>query len=156
MVSPRPSWVSVRPSMMVWPPNSRMPTSNDTRVRVDGFSKIMASVLPANGLSWPPLARCFFIALPRSRIWRSVLGSTWSRSRKCLGTAMTLLGGLAGTLGRLERLRGLLQDAHAFVEGGLVSNQGGEDADHVLACDRHEHAERHQTIDHLAGRYLAA
>ncbi len=27
-----------------------MPTSNDTRVRVDGFSKIIASVLPASGL----------------------------------------------------------------------------------------------------------
>ena len=64
MVSPRPSWVSVRPSMIVWPPSSRMPTSNDTRVRVEGFSKIMASVLPPNGLSCPPLARAFFIALP--------------------------------------------------------------------------------------------
>ena len=64
IVSPRPSWVSVRPSMIVWPPSSRMPTSNDTRVRVEGFSKIIASVLPPNGLSWPPLARCFFIALP--------------------------------------------------------------------------------------------
>ena len=41
-----------------------MPTSNDTRVRVEGFSKIMASVLPPNGLSWPPLSRAFFIALP--------------------------------------------------------------------------------------------
>jgi hypothetical protein len=51
MVSPRPSCVSPRPSMIVWPPSSRMPTSNDTRVRVEGFSKIMASVLPPNGLS---------------------------------------------------------------------------------------------------------
>ena len=64
MVSPRPSWVSPRPSMIVWPPSSRMPTSNDTRVRVEGFSKIMASVLPPNGLSCPPLSRAFFIALP--------------------------------------------------------------------------------------------
>ena len=27
-----------------------MPTSNDTRVRVEGFSKIIASVLPSSGL----------------------------------------------------------------------------------------------------------
>src|ERR1700740_3430816 len=60
MVSPRPSCVSVRPSMMVWPPSSRMPTSNDTRVRVDGFSKIMASVLPPNGFSVPPIGTCLF------------------------------------------------------------------------------------------------
>src|SRR5262245_31734504 len=154
MVSPRPSWVSVRPSMIVWPPSSRMPTSNDTRVRVDGFSKIMARVLPASGLSCPPFARAFFIALPWSRIWRSVLGSTWSRSRKCLGAAMTLLGGLAGA--RLERLRSLLQDGHTLVEGRLVGDQRREDADHVLAGDRHQHAERHQAVDHVAGRHLTA
>src|SRR3979409_180461 len=133
MVSPRPSWVSVRPSMIVWPPRSRMPAANATPVRVDGLSKIMASVLPPSGLSCPPLERAFFIALPRSRIWRSVLGSTWSRSRKCLGAAMTLLGGLVGTLDAgLERLRGLLQDGDALVECGLVCDQRREEADHVL------------------------
>src|SRR5882672_8152163 len=157
MVSPRPSWVSVRPSMIVWPPSSRMPTSNDTRVRVDGFSKIMASVLPPSGLSCPPLERAFFIAVPRSRIWRSVLGSTWSRSRKCLGSAMTLLGGLGCTLGAgLERLGGLLEDGDTLVERRLVGDQRREQADHVLAGDRHQHAERQQAIDHLARRHLAA
>src|SRR4029077_8359366 len=154
MVSPRPSWVSVRPSMIVWPPSSRMPTSNDTRVRVDGFSKIMASVLPPNGLSCPPLERAFFIALPRSRIWRSVLGSTWSRSRKCLGSAMTLLGGLIGTLSRgLERLSGLAQDVDALVERRLVGDQRREDANHVLAGRRHQQPERLQAVDHVARRH---
>ena len=28
------------------PPSGRMPTSNDTRVRVEGFSKIIARILP--------------------------------------------------------------------------------------------------------------
>src|SRR6201987_3029434 len=149
MVSPRPSWVSVRPSMMVWPPSSRMPTSNDTRVRVEGFSKIMARVLPANGCSWPPLARCFFIALPRSRIWRRVFGSTWSRSRKCLGTAMASLGGL----GRFERHRRLAEDVDALVERRLVGDQRREDADQVLARRRHQEPERLQAIPHVAGRH---
>jgi hypothetical protein len=40
--------------MIVSPPSWRMPTSKDTRVRVDGFSKIMASALPASGLSAVP------------------------------------------------------------------------------------------------------
>ena len=31
-----------------------MPTSNDTRVRVEGFSKITASVLPASGRELTP------------------------------------------------------------------------------------------------------
>ena len=39
--------------MTTSPPSWRMPTSKETRVRVDGFSKIMASVLPASGLSRP-------------------------------------------------------------------------------------------------------
>src|SRR5580704_18922066 len=35
---------------MVSPPSSRIPTSNETRVRVDGLEKISAHVCPANGL----------------------------------------------------------------------------------------------------------
>src|SRR5262249_19730569 len=148
MVSPRPSWVSVRPSMMVWPPSSRMPTSNDTRVRVEGFSKIMARVLPANGLSWPPLARCFFIAFPRSRIWRSAFGSSWSRSRKCSAPAMASLGGLC----RFERRCGLAEDVDALVERCLFGYQRREDADHVLAGGRHQEPQRLQAVHHVAGR----
>ena len=37
MVSPRPSCISAPVSMIVSPPSSRMPTSKDTRVRVDGL-----------------------------------------------------------------------------------------------------------------------
>ena len=41
---------------MVSPPSSRIATSNETRVRVEGLAKTMASVLPASGRSggvWP-------------------------------------------------------------------------------------------------------
>src|SRR6478736_1891266 len=150
IVSPRPSCVSVRPSMIVWTPSSRMPTSNDTRVRVEGFSKIMASVLPASGWSCPPLDRAFFIALPRSRIWRSVFGSTWSRSRKCLGVAMELLGGFRRSL---ECLCGLLENRDAFVERRLVGDQRREDADDVLAGRRDQKPQRLQLVHHVARRH---
>ena len=40
MVSPRPSCISAPVSMMDSPPSWRMPTSNDTRVRVEGLSLI--------------------------------------------------------------------------------------------------------------------
>jgi hypothetical protein len=40
------------------PPSWTTPTSNDTRVRVDGFSKIIATVLPANGIAWPSPDLC--------------------------------------------------------------------------------------------------
>ena len=38
-------------SIRVSPPSSRMPTSKETRVRVEGLSKIIARTLPASGLS---------------------------------------------------------------------------------------------------------
>ena len=34
--------------MTTSPPSWRMPTSNETRVRVDGFSKIIANVWPVS------------------------------------------------------------------------------------------------------------
>jgi hypothetical protein len=39
---------------IVPPPSWRIATSNETRVRVDGFSKIIARVLPASGRSRRP------------------------------------------------------------------------------------------------------
>ncbi|MGY4346821.1 hypothetical protein ACVWXM_003288 [Bradyrhizobium sp. GM7.3] len=51
MVSPRPSCISAPVSMMGSPPSWRMATSKDTRVRVEGRSKIIARVLPSSGLT---------------------------------------------------------------------------------------------------------
>ena len=46
MVSSRPSW-DIRPSTMTgWPPSWEMPTSNESRVRVEFFSKMTATDLP--------------------------------------------------------------------------------------------------------------
>ena len=80
MVSPRPSCISGPVSVIDSPPSWRMPTSNDTRVRVDGLSKIMAMVLPASGFAAaraPP-----FMARLVSMIPRSSAGGTSIRSRK--------------------------------------------------------------------------
>ena len=46
MVSPLPICISAGLSMIEVPPSSCMATSNDTRVRVEGCSKIMASTAP--------------------------------------------------------------------------------------------------------------
>ena len=46
MVSPRPSWRSVDEITSGWAPSSATPTSNDTLVRVDGFSKTNATERP--------------------------------------------------------------------------------------------------------------
>ena len=46
--SPRESWSSSERSTTGWPPSSWTPTSNDSRVRVEGFSKISATLRPAS------------------------------------------------------------------------------------------------------------
>ena len=47
--SPRPSWMSLALRNIGRPPSSRMPTSNETRVRVDDLENISAQVWPASG-----------------------------------------------------------------------------------------------------------
>ena len=44
--SPRLSCISPSRRTTAWPPSSLMPTSNEIRVRVDGFSKISATLRP--------------------------------------------------------------------------------------------------------------
>ena len=76
MVSPWPSCISPPDSTSVSPPICRTPTSKLTRVRVEGFSKISATIRPASGrsASGAPCggpARAAFIARRRARIARS-------------------------------------------------------------------------------------
>src|SRR5574341_598171 len=47
-VSPRPSWISCAGKNTGWPPSWAIATSNDTRVRVEAFSKNRPTLLPAN------------------------------------------------------------------------------------------------------------
>jgi hypothetical protein len=56
-----------------------------TRVRVDGFSNTNAMDFPARGCALPAGICPRFMALARSRIWRTVAASSKSRSRKCFG-----------------------------------------------------------------------
>ena len=47
IVSPRPSWSSAEDSGTGWPPVEATAISKETRVRVEGFSKIIATDCPA-------------------------------------------------------------------------------------------------------------
>ena len=60
-----------------------MATSNDTRVRVEGLSKIIASVLPASGALSTPRVRAAFMARLSSIIPASTGFGMSIRSRKC-------------------------------------------------------------------------
>ena len=46
--SPRESCSSSRRSTTGWPPSSKIPASNDRRVRVEGFSKMSATLRPSS------------------------------------------------------------------------------------------------------------
>ncbi len=69
---------------MLLPPRWAMPASKETRVRVEGFSKIRARVLPAKGLGSCPWRCSFFSATARSsrlRISAVVRSNMVKRSR---------------------------------------------------------------------------
>src|SRR6266571_3282240 len=67
---------------MVSPPSSRMPTSNETRVRVDGFEKISAQVCPARGCA-EILPRFVFNSAVRRKIRSISLRDSCSILRRC-------------------------------------------------------------------------
>src|SRR5215470_39188 len=85
MVSPRPSCISWPVRTIVSPPSCRIAMSKETRVRVEGLSKIIASILPASGGSPAvrPRRDCFFIVRLASTMPRNSRAGMSISSRKC-------------------------------------------------------------------------
>ena len=119
-------------SMIVSPPSSRMPTSKETRVRVDGLSKIMASVRPASGFSarWR-VRRSAFSRRPRRGCRGASRASMSARSRKWRTMAVSLAFGLR--LDRRARRAPRRSGAIALVDLRLGDDQRRQEADDVLA-----------------------
>src|SRR5437868_3431291 len=104
-----------------------MPTSNETRVRVDAFSKIMTSVRPRKRSSC--LTLLFLNVIARSRISRSVSdGNKWI-SRKCL-----VMPRIPNSDAR-EIGADAFEDMHGFIDVPAVDNQRRHKADDVAAGD---------------------
>ncbi len=87
MGSPRPSCMSDAVEMITEPPSWRMAASNEKRVRVEFFSKIMASVRPVAGASasarpFVHPARAFLRAWASSTIARRSSAVRSQMSRK--------------------------------------------------------------------------
>src|SRR3546814_20089207 len=107
---------------MVSPPSWRIPTSKLTRVRVDGFSNTMASVLPASGRGSD--AEPSLKPRPSSSMPRKVAPAKVARSRKCRGADIGLLP-----------IRGEpAEDGDAIVDMRFVDVQRGEQHDLILDC----------------------
>ncbi|CDX50950.1 hypothetical protein MPL3365_130224 [Mesorhizobium plurifarium] len=150
MVSERPSCISVPVSMIVSPPSWRMPTSKDTRVRVDGLSKIMASTLPSSGFERSPALSLVFRATASSSIERRSPAETADRSvkwRTLIGRFQKLfrgfgrnsvgqaLGAGANALQRLADLR-VGNGERRQEADDIVARRHGKQ---VLVAQRHVH-----------------
>ena len=68
--------------MMAWPPSWLMPTSNDTRVLVDGFSNTIAKCLPAKGAYGVPFRVKDLMRLALSKIALKSSAETSLMSKK--------------------------------------------------------------------------
>src|SRR5215510_6424982 len=156
MVSPRPSCISWPVSRMASPPSWRMAMSKETRVRVDGLSKIMASVRPSSGFG--PSWRRAFMARLASIIPRSSCGGMSIRSRKwrrplalirlppLLWSFLGLGNAGAGPLDAPDRL------GH-FV---LAHDQRRQQPYHVVTGRDGDHLLRPQLVDEIGARHYGA
>src|ERR1041385_5554101 len=122
-----------------------MPSSKETRVRVEGFSKIMASALPASGFASPCGGFFALKAAPISRMSRSCARGRTSRSRKWRGTELRRLPGGSS----------FLEDVEGFVDMAVVDDEWRQQAHHIVACAGGEHAVLAQFGDHLGIRHPA-
>src|SRR5262249_6362957 len=122
-----------------------MPTSKETLVRVDGFSKISASDLPTR--DWGAVRRVRLHSLPISRMRLSSPESSRSRSRKCRCAAMScsLAEAFGGGLDHGQRLIGL-----AFGD-----DERRQEANHVLARAHGQEPVLAQGHDYLTVRLAA-
>src|ERR1700722_16469762 len=64
------------------PPSSRMPVSNETRVRVDDLEKISAHVWPASGRAWD-WPRSFLNTTASRKIFSKSARGSFSNDNKC-------------------------------------------------------------------------
>ncbi len=133
-----------------------MATSNDTRVRVEGRSKIIASVLPASGLPRTLSNGRFFIARADIDDAPAIRGAARrSRSRKCRTlTGHLLLADLRVRAAQLSA--GAIEPRDAFGDFLLADDERRQQAHDIIAGGDREHFFGAQRVDKLAGRNESA
>src|SRR5262245_13812334 len=121
------------------PPSWCMATSKETRVRVEGFSKIMASTGPRLNLSSFGTRPLRFIAPAQSMMARSVFASNASISRKCRGDMRYPAGSSVGERAALERDTGRIELGAGLIDLGFSRDQGRQEPyDIVAGLDRQQ------------------
>ena len=151
-VSPRPSCISCAVSRIASPPSWRMATSNETRVRVEGLSNTIASVLPASGDAFDRRARAAFIARLLSISPASTGFGMSVRSRKCRTPFAVMTPPLAGARVRLRQARaGAVDTPDRFGNFLLADDQRRQQPHHIVAGGDRDHLLGAQFVDHLGG-----
>src|SRR5687768_1646969 len=107
-----------------------MATSKETRVRVDGRSKIMARTRPSSGRA-PPLASAFMRRLS-SKMPRRVAPESSDRSRKCRTAVAKIFGSLRGGARRQPGKPGV-EAGDRLVDFHLADDQRRQQPDDVVA-----------------------
>ena len=122
-----------------------MPTSNETRVRVDGRSKIIARVLPASGRDGAsaPLTRAAFIAAARIEDAAKLPGRKLEQIEEMprLGMNGRVHGSfqLIATARRsFDRLASGVEPPHAFGHLLVGDHEGRQDAHDIVAGGNEE------------------
>ncbi len=140
MGSPLPNCISFPERNIGNPPSSRTPTSNETRVLVEDFVKIMAHVCPAKG--WE-------ICAPRSDFSRTA-SSTRAEISGALSCSMEskcfiCLGSLSGLIVREDAL----DDDEGFVHFLIRYIQGREQPQRVGTGRDQEQSLPYQSLHHV-------
>src|SRR3989440_2237229 len=148
MVSPRPSCKSLGFRNRACPPSCVIPTSNDTRVRVDAFSKISGGLRPRSGWYGSPVF-VRFLMLPAS----SSRPTRWSRTSrietKSLFPAMP--GAPSGAAYKTFVQRANLRRSHQ-ITGGRMRCVGIAAADSVTTPPRRGGRRHSETKDECGRR----
>src|SRR5436190_7230633 len=115
------------------PPSSRMPTSKETRVRVEDFENISDQVCPFRG--WSTLCpRVFFTSLDSRKMCSMSSRGSFSILRRCF----MALGG--------EFSRDIANDFDSFVGFAFLEIQCGQKTNHLRPCGHRQQARVMQCV----------
>src|SRR5262245_34492277 len=115
------------------PPSWCIATSKETRVRVEGFSKIMASTGANLNLSSFGTRPLRFIAPAQSMMARSVFASKASISRKCRGDMALTRRIKRGRAPALERDAGRVELGAGLIDLDFGHDQGRQEPHDIVA-----------------------
>src|SRR6266511_4088995 len=117
-----------------------MATSKETRVRVEGFSKISATVRPWRVVRGRRSALCRSAPSSRATSSSGVTSSTERKSRLLMDAPVD------GTAGQRLDPRGQSDDVKKLLEDGLRAELATERSEHLGDADHHQHREQQRAI----------